>query len=361
MATDGTRATRWVASAAKASGVNGSCLISLVVTASAFVGGDGVGAVFLRLASGVSAFPPVGDRQSYRYAHCRHPLMLAGANLRQVRFGGNLGCGGFGASLRVAIRGTPKGNAMSSLDGKVIIVTGASRGIGAAASVALAKAGASVVLTARDGALTEAVARSIGGSAMARACDVSDYAAFAALVAETKDRFGRLDGLINNAGVIEPIAAIAESDPAAWARNITINLTGAYYAVRAVLPGMLAAGGGTIVNISSGAALRPLEGWSAYCSGKAGLHMLTRAIALETAAKGIRVFGFQPGTTDTDMQVLIRASGVNPVSQIPRGKLTPVAHPAAAIVYLCTAAADDLSGQEFSLNDKPFRARLGLA
>jgi 3-oxoacyl-[acyl-carrier protein] reductase len=88
--------------------------------------------------------------------------------------------------------------------------------------------------------------------------------------------------------------------------------------------------------------------------------MLTRAIALETEGQGIRVFGFQPGTTDTDMQVLIRASGVNAISQIPRENLTPVAHPAAAIVYLCTAEADDLNGQEFSLRDAPFRARLGL-
>jgi 3-oxoacyl-[acyl-carrier protein] reductase len=249
---------------------------------------------------------------------------------------------------------------MSGLDGKVIIVTGASRGIGAAAAAALAKAGATVVLAARDGKLTEAVARSIGASASARTCDVSVYAAFEALVDETKARFGRLDALINNAGVIEPIASVADSDPAGWARNIEINLTGAYHAIRAVLPGMLAAGGGTIVNVSSGAAIRPLEGWSAYCSAKAGLHMLTRAVALETAGKGIRVFGFQPGTTDTDMQVLIRASGVNPVSQIPRGNLTPVAHPAAAIVYLCTSAADDLIGQEFSLRDDPFRTRLGL-
>jgi 3-oxoacyl-[acyl-carrier protein] reductase len=249
---------------------------------------------------------------------------------------------------------------MSGLDGKVIIVTGASRGIGAAAAAALAKAGATVVLAARDGKLAEAVARSIGAPASARTCDVSVYKAFEALVDETKARFGRLDALINNAGVIEPIASIAESDPAAWARNIEINLTGAYHAIRAVLPGMLVAGGGTIVNVSSGAAIRPLEGWSAYCSAKAGLHMLTRAVALETAGKGIRVFGFQPGTTDTDMQVLIRASGVNPVSQIPRGNLTPVAHPAAAIVYLCTSAADDLIGQEFSLRDDPFRTRLGL-
>jgi NAD(P)-dependent dehydrogenase (short-subunit alcohol dehydrogenase family) len=249
---------------------------------------------------------------------------------------------------------------MGSLDGKVIIVTGASRGIGAAAAAALAASGATVVLTARNGRLAEDVARSIGGSASASACDVADFAAFAALVAATKARFGRLDALINNAGVIEPIATIADSDPADWARNIGINLVGAYHAIRAVLPGMVADGGGTIVNISSGAAIRPLEGWSAYCSAKAGLHMLTRAVALETAGKGIRVFGFQPGTTDTDMQVLIRASGINPVSQIPRGNLTPVAHPAAAIVYLCTPAADDLNGQEFSLRDDPFRARLGI-
>jgi 3-oxoacyl-[acyl-carrier protein] reductase len=250
---------------------------------------------------------------------------------------------------------------MGTLDGKVIIVTGASRGIGAAAASALAQAGATVVLTARDATLTQDVARAIGDAAWARPCDVSDYAAFAALVAATRARFGRLDGLINNAGVIEPIARVAASDPAVWARNIGINLIGAYHAIRAVLPEMLASGGGTIVNVSSGAAIRPQEGWSAYCSAKAGLHMLTRSVALETAGQGIRVFGFQPGTTDTDMQVLIRASGVNPISQIPRGALTPVAHPAAAIVYLCTPDADDLNGQEFSLRDDSFRSRLGLA
>lgn len=252
---------------------------------------------------------------------------------------------------------------MSSLAGKVIIVTGASRGIGAAAAAALGRAGATVVLTARDGALAAEVALSItaaGGSASARGCDVSDYAAVEALVADTHESRGKVDALVNNAGVVEPIASIADSDPAAWARNIAINLTGAYNAIRAVLPGMIAAGGGTIVNVSSGAAIRPQEGWGAYCSAKAGLHMLTRAVALEAAGKGIRVFGFQPGTTDTDMQVLIRASGINPVSKIPRGDLTPVAHPAAAIAYLCTPEADDLNGQEFSLRDEAFRARLDL-
>ncbi|HEY1932922.1 MAG TPA: SDR family oxidoreductase [Acetobacteraceae bacterium] len=252
---------------------------------------------------------------------------------------------------------------MQSLAGKIVIVTGAGRGIGAAAAEALARAGALLVLTARTASQTEGVAQSItqaGGSAMSLPCDVSSWPAVQQLVEATLQHFGKIDALINNAGVIEPIARIAESDPAAWARSIEINLIGAYYAVRAVLPPMIAAGCGTIVNVSSGAAHNPLEGWTSYCSGKAGLAMLTRGIAQEHAAQGIRVFGFQPGTTDTDMQVVIRASGINPVSQIPRENLTPVAHPASAIVYLCTSAADDLAGKEFSLRDEAFRSRLDL-
>lgn len=253
---------------------------------------------------------------------------------------------------------------MPSLTGQTIIVTGASRGIGEAAAIALAQEGAAVMLSARDGALAANVAARItasGGQAAAMACDVSDYAAMEKLVAATTAKFGRVDVLVNNAGVIEPIARLETSDPAEWARNIQINLIGAYNAVRAVLPGMIAGGGGRIINISSGAAIRPLEGWSAYCAGKAGMHMMTRAIALESAAQGIRVFGFQPGTTDTDMQVQIRASGINQISQIPRANLTPVSEPAASIVYLCTPAADDLAGTEFSLRDEPFRKRVGLA
>jgi 3-oxoacyl-[acyl-carrier protein] reductase len=252
---------------------------------------------------------------------------------------------------------------MPSLAGKVVIVTGASRGIGAAAAAALGKAGASLMLTARGAAQIEAVAQAItadGGKAAACACDVSDWTAVQRLIAATQQRYGKIDALINNAGVVEPIAVTAESDATVWARSIEINLVGAYHAIRAVLPPMLAAGGGTIVNLSSGAAHNPLEGWSAYCSAKAGLAMLTRAIALEYAPRGIRVFGFQPGTTDTDMQVLIRASGINPISKIPRENLTPVAHPAAAIVYLCTSAADDLAGKDFSLRDEAFRQRLHL-
>ena len=252
---------------------------------------------------------------------------------------------------------------MAQLDGKVALVTGASRGLGEGATRALAAQGAAVMLLARDGAAVEAVAREIvaaGGRAEALACDVADSAAVERAAQTTRERLGGLDILVNNASVIEPIADLATSDPAAWANNIQINLVGAYHVVRAVLGGMLAGGGGTIVNVSSGAANRPLEGWSAYCAGKAGLAMVTRAIALETAGRGIRIFGFSPGTIDTDMQVKIRASGMNQVSRIPRADLSPVEHAVRGLIYLCHGASDDLIGQDVSMRDVAFRPRIGL-
>jgi NAD(P)-dependent dehydrogenase (short-subunit alcohol dehydrogenase family) len=249
------------------------------------------------------------------------------------------------------------------LNGKVALVTGASRGLGEGAARALAAAGAAVMLVARDGALVSSVARDIaakGARAEALPCDVSNYAAIEKVVAQAKAHLGGIDILINNAGVIDPIAEVAASDPAAWAENISINLVGAYHVLRAVLPGMLTKGGGSIVNISSGAAYRPLEGWSAYCAGKAGLAMLTRSVALETAGKGIRIFGFSPGTIDTDMQVKIRASGMNMISRIPRADLSPVEHAVRGLIYLCTSAGDDLSGHDASMRDEAFRTRIGL-
>jgi len=246
------------------------------------------------------------------------------------------------------------------LNGKIALVTGASRGLGEGAARALAKEGAAVMLLARDGALVQKVAREIGGGAAALACDVSDYAVVERAVSATRERFGGLDILVNNAGVIEPITDIASSDPAAWARNIQINLIGAYNVLRAVLDGMTRTGGGTIINVSSGAAYRPLEGWSAYCAAKAGLAMLTRSIKLETGGRGIRIFGFSPGTIDTDMQVKIRASGINAISQIPRADLSPVEHAVRGLLYLCDSASNDLIGEDASMRDEAFRKRIGL-
>jgi 3-oxoacyl-[acyl-carrier protein] reductase len=253
---------------------------------------------------------------------------------------------------------------MGQLEGKVAIVTGASRGIGAGAAFVLAKAGAAIMLVARDGKRALQLAEEIGANgrqATALSCDVSDYGSVRRVVDETERRMGRIDILVNNAGVIDPIGALAHTDPAAWRRSIEVNLVGAYHTARATLPQMLEAGNGTVINVSSGAAHRPLEGWSAYCAGKAGLAMLTEAIALECADAGIRVFGLAPGVVDTDMQATIRASGINRISQIRQIDLAPVGHPAAAIYYLCTAAADDLVGRELTLNDPDFRRRVGLA
>jgi NAD(P)-dependent dehydrogenase (short-subunit alcohol dehydrogenase family) len=250
---------------------------------------------------------------------------------------------------------------MSELNHQTAIVTGAGRGIGAAIAKILAAHGVNVVLAARSRDEIGRTASEIGDRALAVACDVSDYDSVERLVDAADNKFGAIDILINNAGVIDPIGALADSEPAAWARNIDINLTGAYYVIRAVLPGMLARKSGVIVNVSSGAAHRALEGWSAYCAGKAGLAMLTNSLALETKGKGLRVFGLSPGTVDTEMQVKIRASGINLVSKIPRADLTPVDHPARAALYLCSKEAADLSGSEVSLRDPAFRARAGLS
>ncbi|OUM98862.1 MAG: hypothetical protein BAA04_10815 [Firmicutes bacterium ZCTH02-B6] len=253
---------------------------------------------------------------------------------------------------------------MQVLAGQVAMVTGAGKGIGRAAAAALARAGAAVVLASRtypDCAAAAAEIRRAGGEAVAFGVDVADYAQVERVVHETLARFGRIDILINNAGVIEPIGYLPECDPGDWARNVQINLVGAFHCVRAVLPHFLAQQRGVIVNISSGAAVRPREGWSAYCSAKAGLAMLTQAIHLEAGAHGVRVYGFQPGVVDTDMQVKIRASGINEVSRLPRESLADPAQPAQVIAWLCSQQARDLAGQELTIRDPGLRARAGLA
>src|SRR5690606_21246900 len=153
-------------------------------------------------------------------------------------------------------------------------------------------------------------------------------------------------GTVNNAGVIEPIGRIADTDAATWARLITVNLVGAFNGVHAVLPRL--APGGAIVNISSGAASNPMEGWSAYCASKAGLAMLTRSIHDEYGDR-VRAYGFRPGVVDTAMQAEIRASKLNPVSQIPQSNLLKPEIPAAAVAWLLRHRPADLSGQELDI------------
>jgi NAD(P)-dependent dehydrogenase (short-subunit alcohol dehydrogenase family) len=252
---------------------------------------------------------------------------------------------------------------MTELTGQTAIVTGASRGIGAETAILLAEAGASVVLAARSVPEIEALARRIaeaGGAARAVPCDVADRAAVAALIAETEAVFGPVDLLVNNAGVIAPIAPLAEGDPEAWTRALDTNLKGVYWTTRAVLPAMIGRRRGTIVNVGSGAAHRPLEGWSHYCTAKAGALMLTRATDLEARAHGVVALSLSPGTVATGMQREIRASGLNPVSQLDWSEHIPPDWPARAIRWLAGPAGMEFAGTEVSLRDPEIRRRAGI-
>ena len=253
---------------------------------------------------------------------------------------------------------------MGQLSGKSVIVTGASRGIGAAAAEAMAAEGAAVLLLARssDGITTLATRlRKNGAQAEAMTCDVAEYSQVSAAVARAREAFGRVDALINNAGVIEPIGPIATVDPRAWSHAADINFKGVFFGIRAVLPEMRSQGSGVIVNLSSGAAHNALEGWSHYCASKAAADMLTRCAHLENRGRGIRVFALSPGTVATDMQRKIRASGINAVSQMDFASHAPATDPARALVWLCTDDAAGFAGQEVSLRDPDIRARIGLA
>jgi NAD(P)-dependent dehydrogenase (short-subunit alcohol dehydrogenase family) len=242
-----------------------------------------------------------------------------------------------------------------TLTGKTALVTGGNRGIGLATVRALAAAGAQVHFTARSAANLAAAQRELGETqATGHLANLTDRDAMTTLLDHG------FDILINNAAVIGPIGRILDISAEDWAHNIDVNLTATFHATQRALAHMVANHGGTIINISSGAAHRPQEGWSAYCAGKAGLAMLTRSVHLEYGQHGIRIFGFAPGVVDTDMQATIRASGINPVSQLPRASLAPAHEPAQAIAWLCTPATDALAGQELDIRAPDLRAAAGL-
>ncbi len=241
--------------------------------------------------------------------------------------------------------------------GKAVLITGASRGIGAAAARLFAEKGAKLGLAGRRSPDLETVAEETGAAVLP--CDVSDAGQVEAAVEEMGERFGALDVLINNAGTIDPIARLGEADPEAWSRQIDVNLKGVFYGMRTALPVMRKAGGGTIITLGSGAAQNPLEGWSGYCASKAGALMLTRAAHLE-AGDVVRVLSLSPGTVATGMQEEIRDSGLNRVSQLDWSVHIPPEWPARALLWMCSDDADDWRGGEVSLREAAIRQRLEL-
>lgn len=244
---------------------------------------------------------------------------------------------------------------------KTVMITGASRGIGAATARVFARAGANVILAARDVEKLADLAHELGPQAQAVPCDVRHYDQVATVVDAALDRFGRLDVLIGNAGVIQPISVLESADTDTWGQLVDINLKGVFHGMRAAIPVMKRQGGGTIITIGSGAAHNPLEGWSAYCASKAGAAMLTQCAHREAGQSGLRIMGLSPGTVATDMQHEIRASGINPVSQLDWSDHIPPDWPARALLWMCGPDAADLAGQEISLRDPAIRARIGLS
>jgi len=249
---------------------------------------------------------------------------------------------------------------MVDLGGKTAIITGASRGIGAETARVFAKAGANVVLLARGQTEIADLAGEIGERALAVPCDVSRAFEVQGAVDAAVSTFGGLDILVNNAGAIEPISHLASADPEAWGHIIDINLKGVFYGMRAAVPEMIKRGGGTVITISSGAAHGPVEAWSHYCASKAAVNMLTRCLDKENASDGIRAMGLSPGTVATEMQREIKASGINPVSQLDWDVHIPAEWPAKCLLWMCGPEADEFAGQEISLRDEDIRRKVGL-
>ena len=253
------------------------------------------------------------------------------------------------------------------LQGKVALVTGASRGIGRATAERLSRAGAKLVITARtEAALAETVAaisnrdNNSGREVISVACDVGEFQQVEATVARVKDTFGQLDIIVNNAGTIEPIARLEDGSPEDWFRAVQTNLLGVYHGMRAAIPLMVERGSGTIINMSSGAANSALEGWSAYCTTKAAAKMLTECAHKELASKGLRIVGLSPGTVATNMMEQIKESGINPVSQLDWSVHIPPEWAAEAVLFLCGPGGDAYLGTDFSIKVNEGRSAVGL-
>jgi NAD(P)-dependent dehydrogenase (short-subunit alcohol dehydrogenase family) len=249
-----------------------------------------------------------------------------------------------------------------TLDGRAAVVTGGSQGFGLAVARALVAAGADVLICARDGELLEKAAESLtaeagsGRRVLSATADVSRPEDAERVVRTAVDALGRLDVLVNNAGVYGPMGPVEDVDWGDWARTIEINLMGTVLPCRAALPHMKSAGRGKIINLSGGGATAPLPRMSAYAASKAAVVRFTETLAEEVRADGIDVNAVAPGALNTRLLDEVLAAGAAKVGEeFYRKSLkqkddggASLERGAALCAFLASAASDGLTGKLIS-------------
>lgn len=238
---------------------------------------------------------------------------------------------------------------------RVVLVTGSGRGIGAEIAAKAGAEGAHVAvhyLTSAEAAeRTVGRIREAGGKADSFEADISDGRQAEALVERVIERFGRVDALVNNAGLM-PVTPFLQIDPAEWDAVIRTDLSAAFHTCRAVLPAMVERGDGTIVNIASRLGQIGAIEVAHYCAAKAGLMGLTRALAREFGPHGIRVNSVAPGLTESEMTSALMETeeGQRRLSDLPLGRLGRPAEVADAVIFLLSDASSLFLGQTLNPN-----------
>lgn len=240
------------------------------------------------------------------------------------------------------------------LAGRTVLVTGAGRGIGAVLVRMLVDHGATVFAGYHGAAEMGAL-----GGALTFELDVTDAASVARAVGQVTAFGGRLDVLVNNAGILTPIAPLADLTADDLRPAFEVNVLGLHRITNASLP-LLHASRGAVLNAGTGAATTAMEGWTAYCTSKAAMRMLTQMQALELAPVGIQAWFCGIPPTDTMMQDQVRASGLNPVSQIPQGDLVRPEVSASVLAWLCSAQARSVTDVMLDIREPRFRAMMAL-